>query len=55
MPEVLSCSRTSSTFEACNMLIAIDERLYEEYNRDLDNVTAKVQKMVKDLNEVYQK
>ena len=33
MPQVLS-----STSEACNMLIAIDERLFDQYNGDLDNV-----------------
>ena len=41
--------------QACDMLIAIDERLYKEYNRNLENVTTMANEMVKRLNNVYQK
>ncbi len=40
---------------ACNMLIAIDERLFDHYNQDLNTVTLMAQSMVKDLNKMYQK
>ena len=42
-------------FEACNMLIAIDERLYDHFNRDIDNVTSMVKDLVNNVNKVYQK
>ena len=41
--------------QACDMLIAIDERLYNEYNRNIENVTTMANEMVKRLNNVYQK
>ena len=41
--------------QACNMLIAIDERLYDVFNRNTKNLTLIVKDMVKGLNEVYQR
>ena len=37
------------------MLIAIDERLYNHFNRDLENVTTMVKILVKEINKVYKK
>ena len=37
------------------MLIAIDERLFNHYNRDLENVTTMVKNLVKEMNKLYQK
>ena len=42
-------------FEACNMLIAIDERLYNHFNKDLENVTTMANNLVEKMNKVYQK
>ena len=44
-----------SPSKACNMLIAVDQRLFEAYNRDLKNTTKMVQYMVTQLNKIYQK
>ena len=48
-------SKKSPPTQACNMLIAIDERLYDVYNRNTKNLTIMVKDMVKGLNEVYQR
>ena len=48
-------SANQPSFEACNMLIVIDERLYNHYNRSIDDVTVMVKDFVKNLNKVYQK
>ena len=48
-------SKKSPPTQACNMLIAIDERLYDVYNRNTKNLTLMVKDMVKGLNEVYQR
>ena len=48
-------SNQSPPTQACNMLIAIDERLYDVYNRNTKNLTVMVKDMVKGLNEVYQR
>ena len=48
-------SKKSPPTQACNMLIAIDERLYDVYNRNTKNLTIMVKYMVKGLNEVYQR
>ena len=48
-------SKKSPPTQACNMLIAIDERLYDVYNRNTKNLTIMVKNMVKGLNQVYQR
>ena len=48
-------SKKSPPTQACNMLIAIDERLYDVYNKNTKNLTIMVKEMVKGLNEVYQR
>ena len=48
-------SKKSLPTQACNMLIAIDERLYDVYNRNTKNLTLMVKDMVKGLNQVYQR
>ena len=48
-------SKKSPPTQACNILIAIDERLYDVYNRNTKNLTVMVKDMVKGLNEVYQR
>ena len=41
--------------QACNMLIAIDERLFDFHNRNLNNLTVIVKDMIKGLNDIYQR
>ena len=48
-------SKKSPPTQTCNMLIAIDERLYDVYNRNTKNLTIMIKDMVKGLNEVYQR
>ena len=40
-------SANQPSFEACNMLIVIDERLYNHYNRSIDDITVMVKDFVK--------
>ena len=41
--------------EACNMLIAIDSRLYDHFNKDINNVTSMAKDLVQKMSEVYEK
>lgn len=38
---------------ACEMLIAVDEPLFQHYQRNLENTTSLVKDMVERLNEIY--
>ena len=53
---VLSFARAKQQpFEACNMLIAVDQRLYDHFNQDINNVTSMAKYLVEKINEVYRK
>ena len=49
-------SQASSKSQACEMLIAIDEPLYEQYyHRNLETLTKAVKQYVSDLNDIYKR
>ena len=53
---VLSFARAKQQpYEACNMLIAVDQRLFDHLNQDINNVTSMAKYLVGKMNEVYQK
>ena len=53
---VLSFARANQQpYEACNMLIAVDQRLFNHLNQDINNVTSMAKYLVEKMNEVYQK
>ena len=53
---VLSFARAKQQpYEACNMLIAVDQRLFDHLNQDINNVTSMAKYLVEKMNEVYQK
>lgn len=46
--------RSGNRDQACEMLIAVDEPLYNHYQRDMTNVTNLVKDLVQRLNDIYQ-
>ena len=50
----INCCNQKRT-EACEMLIAIDEPLYENFNRNFKNLTNVVKLHVQELNNIFQK
>ena len=50
----INCCNQKRT-EACEMLIAIDEPLYENFNRNFENLTKVVKLHVQELNNIFQK
>ena len=49
-------SLAESKSQACEMLIAIDEPLYDQYyHRNLETLTKAVKQYVVDLNNIYKK
>ena len=49
------CNQKRTRTEACEMLIAIDEPLYENFNRNFKNLTNLVKLHVQELNNIFQK
>ena len=43
----------NSRYEACEMLIAFDETLYDHYGGDVDNLTSLAVTLVDKLNAIY--